>query len=538
MKLLKQVSKKHLWLAVFFSLLTGLDTLVIPVVVNGIIESVESAEINHLMFVTLYGIFGYALTQLGLFLWRKYMSLVQKEFSQEAKWQVFKYAINTHMPKEDVENIIYNDIPLLEKQSIEAWIQFVYCLWFSGISLIYVLSISWQVSLIFIAFSAIPILLPKAFEKVLKESSLKWSTANEALIKEMNEDLSAVSVMRHYKRIPYFLNRFFTILEKREEEQYQKTVLSYKVTFIINIFAVITGILPFGIGGYLAIKGYLSTGALVAVFLASDRVLSPLENAVRYWNDMQASRPLREKVEALIDASKNLETELETETQLITGQDMQLDFDQVVFGYHQPLFNLTGKLRAGDKVLIKGPSGAGKTTIFKTLFKEIVPLQGKLTINHQDIAKISSSELYQHIGYIPQEVIVFDDTILFNLTLGEKYSEDTLYKVIQESGLDHLISTKGLDYQVGPRGENLSGGERARLTVARALLRNYPVLLVDEFSSSLDKETAQKIREVLLKTDKIVLEIAHHYDDEDVQAYDYVWSLKKDNCAYPSIYFS
>lgn len=538
MQLLKQVSKKHLWLAVFFSLLTGLDTLVIPVVVNGIIESVESAEINHLMFVTLYGIFSFGFIQLSLFLWRKYLSLVQQEFSQAAKLKVFKYAIYTHMPKEDVENMIYNDIPLLEKQSIEAWIQFVYCLWFSGVSLIYILSISWQVSLMFITFSAIPILLPKVFERALKESSLKWSQANEAFIKEMNEDLSAVSVMRHYKRIPYFLNRFFTILERREEQQYQKTVLSYRVTFIINIFGVITGILPFGIGGFLAIKGYLSIGGLIAVFLASDRVLSPLENAVRYWNDMQASRPLREKVEALIDASKNLETESEIETQLITGQELQLDFDQVAFGYHKPLFSLTGQLRTGDKVLIKGPSGAGKTTIFKTLLKEITPLQGKLTINHQDIEQISSSELYQYIGYIPQEVIVFDDTVLFNLTLGEDYSEDALQKVIQESGLDYLVSTKGLDYQVGPCGENLSGGERARLTVARALLRNYPVLLVDEFSSSLDKETAQKIREVLLKTDKIVLEIAHHYDDEDVQSYDYVWSLKKDNCAYPSVYFS
>jgi ABC transporter ATPase and permease component len=172
MKILSILNKKNVILAILFSLLTGLDTLVVPVIVNGIIDSVQSKDISNLFYITLYGIVGYILLQLCLFLWKKYVAKVNCNFSQLAKYRIFTYAVHKNLPSEDTENIIYNDIPLLEKQYVEALLNFLYCIWFSMISLIYVLTISWQVSLIFILFSVIPLILPKFFEKQLKNSSV------------------------------------------------------------------------------------------------------------------------------------------------------------------------------------------------------------------------------------------------------------------------------------------------------------------------------------------------------------------------------
>lgn len=372
-------------------------------------------------------------------------------------------------------------------------------------------------------FSIIPLLLPKLFEEKLKDSNVKWSESNKVFLKEVNESLSGISVMRHYERIPYFIDRFFDKLSQRENSDYYKNSLSFKVTMIINIFAIISGILPFGLGGYLAIKGYLSVGALIAVFLASDRVLSPLENAIHHWNNLKSTKPLVEKFEMIllkVDDSKEL-----LENKAFTKERCEMTFENVHFGYKDSLFNLTTTLKVGQKVLITGASGAGKTTIFKTLFKEIEKLSGSLYINGEEIDTLEQAFLYHNIGYIPQDIILFDESLLFNITLGETFPLLQIQKVISQSGLTKLVEEKGFDYQVGYQGEHLSGGERARVVVARSLLRHYSVILVDEFSSALDHQTASKIRELLLSIDATVIEIAHHYSDGDRTRYDEIWEL-------------
>lgn len=523
MILFKFLKKKTILRSIVFSLFTGLDTLVIPVIVNSIIDSVQKSDIPHLFFSSLYGMIGFILLQFSLFFWKKNLAKLNQEFSTIAKLKTFQYAIDNNVPDDYIENIIYNDIPVIEKQYLEAYLQFIYCIWFSLVSFIYVLSLSWQVSILFVTFSVIPLLLPKLFEKKLKESNIKWSDSNKEFVKEVNESLAGISVMRHYERIPYLVSRFLGKLSIRENSDYEKNSLSFKVNLIINIFAIISGILPFGLGGYLAIKGHLSVGALIAVFLASDRVLSPLENAISHWNNVKSTSPLVEKLGDIFietDPSKYSKSK-----ESLSTESCEIVFENVHFGYIEPLFNLTTKLEVGKKVLITGASGSGKTTIFKTLFKEIEKLSGFLSINGKEIDRIEQGFLYHNIGYIPQNIIIFDDSLLFNITLGEEFSASQLQKVIAQSGLKKLVEEKGLDYRLGVQGENISGGERARIVVARSLLRDYSVILVDEFSSALDHQTASKIRDIFLSIDATIIEIAHHYSDQDKLKYDEIWEL-------------
>lgn len=525
MKLLTLLNKKTVILSIFFSLMTGLDTLVVPVIVNGIIDNVQSKNINGLLYITLYGILGYFVLQLFLYLWRLYLAKINFEFSKMSKLKVMKYAMQKDFTNEYIENIIYNDIPTIEKKQIEAFLNLIYCIWFSGISLIYVLTLSWQVSLIFIIFSVVPLLLPKVFEKKLMKSSVDWSNTNEQFIKEITELLSGIDVIRHYGRVSYFTNRYLSKLNLREEKTLLKDQLSYKVTFIINAFAIVSGILPFGLGGMLAIKGYLSIGGLVAVFLASDRVLSPLENAINHWNDINSSIPLMKKLNKILYTNYDYFYDEERDSKQTPKLEVNIDFKQATIGYSSPLLVLTDSVKTGDKILIVGPSGSGKTTIFKSIFKDIKILSGSIEMNGKPIEVIEKSCLFSHIGYIPQEIIIFDDSVLFNITMGEKYSDKDIDNAVSQSGLQDFIKSNGLMYQVGLNGEKLSGGEKARIVIARALLREYQILLVDEFSSSLDKNTASKIRDVLLNTNITLIEIAHHYSEEDKEKYDKVWSF-------------
>lgn len=521
MNLLKEINKKYIILSILFSFLTGLDTLVIPVIVNSIIDNVQSDNTRGIFYATIYGIVGFIFIQLNLFLWKTYIAKINREFGKIMKQKAMIYSLKQRLSQEETENLLYNDIPTIERQYIEPLLNFIYCIWFSLISLIYVLTLSWQVSLLFIVFSLGPLLLPKLFEKKLQDSNMNWSKANESFLKEVSEFLTGRTTIKHYSRSTYFLERFSEKLTKREHKEYDKGYLSYRVTFIINAFAIITGILPFGLGGYLAIEGYLSIGALIAVFLASDRVLSPLENAINHWNSMKATEPLVDKLKTIID-----QAEQGNENLVYTLREkIEVSFEDAEIGYSKPLLYLTKNLPYGKKVLITGPSGIGKSTLFKTIFKDVNLLSGKLTVNNKDIQSLENAYLRHHIGYIPQDIVLFDDSILFNICLGETFCQEQIDKVIDQVGLKKLIQKVGLGYIVGHKGEGLSGGERARVVVARALIRDYSILLVDEFSASLDQETSAKIRDVLLENQATIVEIAHHYSVEDKNRYDEVWDF-------------
>lgn len=283
MKLSQLIHKKYAAIAIFFSLLTGLDTMVIPTVVREVTDAVQTANQMKLLVVILYGVVGFSVLQLALYLWNDYTAKVIKHFNIELKKAIFEKGFLIEGEKNEVQTMIYNDVPMLAQNYVYAWIHMVYCIWFSFVSIIYVLSISWQVALIFIVFSGVPILLPKVFEKRLSQATMIWDEENQRFVKELDEDLHTSSVIRHYQRFTYFLKRYVTSLQAREKAEYNKSHLTYFVGLMISVIAGTTALIPFGLGGYLAIQGYLTLGGLLAVFMSSDRIFGPLENAVNYW---------------------------------------------------------------------------------------------------------------------------------------------------------------------------------------------------------------------------------------------------------------
>lgn len=167
-----------------------------------------------------------------------------------------------------------------------------------------------------------------------------------------------------------------------------------------------------------------------------------------------------------------------------------------------------------DKILIEGPSGSGKTTLLKTIMGEIRPLDGEVSYSLDD-----SESFSQLFALVEQTPFVFRKTLRFNLTLGHDVSDDQLIRILKSVGLHKYANDESLDMALEGESISLSGGEKKHLGVARALLYNKKILIVDEALSGLDNDSADLLNQVILDYPGIVLNIEHRVTDEIRQRY-------------------
>jgi ATP-binding cassette subfamily B protein len=194
-----------------------------------------------------------------------------------------------------------------------------------------------------------------------------------------------------------------------------------------------------------------------------------------------------------------------------------LAFENVVFGYDPDrtiLKGLSFEVPAGHQVALVGPSGAGKSTIARLVFRFYDPWSGRILIDGQDIREVTQESLRRVLGIVPQDSVLFNDTIGYNIAYGRDGADAvTIEQAARDAALMDLIERlpQGFDTEVGERGLKLSGGEKQRVAIARTLVKNPPILLLDEATSALDSRTEQDILATLhrVSTGRTSLSIAH-----------------------------
>ena len=215
-------------------------------------------------------------------------------------------------------------------------------------------------------------------------------------------------------------------------------------------------------------------------------------------------------------------TDAEDAVALVTGDDnhgASIEFSNVSFHYptQDPgsgLKDISFKIEAGTATGIVGHTGSGKTTIGRLLFRFYDPLEGRISIAGQDIAHVTQLSLRQAIGVVPQDCVLFNESLLFNLRYG---NQDATFEEVEEvcrsaNVLDFIRSLpEGFYTRVGERGLKLSGGEKQRVAIARCLLKNPPIVILDEATSALDNVTEVAVQEALntLSKNRTTVTIAH-----------------------------
>ena len=308
-----------------------------------------------------------------------------------------------------------------------------------------------------------------------------------------------------------FLNKAEDLKNKTLTAMYRWAYYSSTTRFISSLSLVAV----LGIGGYQYVQGSLTIGELAMFLLYSGRILEPISRLNGLNNLLSAAKPSGDRVFEILDHEIKIENPPKAVP--FPSSPISVRFKDVSFAYEtRPaiISNFNLELPEGKVTALVGRTGAGKSTVANLLLRYYDVGEGAVLINRLDVRKIDLTSLRNSIGLVAQEPFLFDGTIRDNLLLAkESASEEDLWQVLRGAHVHGFVTSlpDRLDTMIGERGIRLSLGEKQRIAIARALLKNPPLVILDEATSSVDSATESKIQEALenLTSNRTVLIIAH-----------------------------
>lgn len=269
------------------------------------------------------------------------------------------------------------------------------------------------------------------------------------------------------------------------------------------------------VGGYLTKQGDITTGQLVTFLLISTRMTMPMFIFGMLINQLQKGEASARRVFALVDLVPTIADK--EDAKVLDGPINSVEFENVTFTYPgtstKVLANISFKVSAGEFLGVMGHTGAGKTTILKLLMRYYEPQEGRVLVNGIDVQDLTLDSVRAAMGFVSQEPFLFFGSIKQNVAYNREADEDEIMKALEMAGAAEFVKEfeEGLETMVGDRGTMLSGGQRARVSLARALLKNPSLLVLDEASSALDAETEKRIQENLIASggERTTIAVAH-----------------------------
>ena len=332
---------------------------------------------------------------------------------------------------------------------------------------------------------------------------------------------STVKVFKSENKIKELFIKNNDILENKKASKTKTLVLMEMVQTVLSL---VSQFGVFFIGAYISITtGDIAPSVILLFVQLMNYIISPLMQIPSSLSKRLACKPLFIKISEIIqiESDNNLGVEIE-EINEITVSNLKFMYDDKVI-----LKEINHKFEKNKSYAIVGTSGSGKTTLINLLLGKYNNYSGDIYYNNTDLKNISLDSLFEIASFVEQNVFVFDDSIINNITMYSNIDEELLKEAINKSGLAKLIDEKGPDYRCGENGCNLSGGEKQRISIARALVKKSQLLLLDEATSALDNETSSSITNNLLRinnTTKIM--ITHRLDEEILNQFDEIVVMK------------
>ncbi|MBE0068673.1 ABC transporter ATP-binding protein [Thermoanaerobacterium thermosaccharolyticum] len=381
----------------------------------------------------------------------------------------------------------------------------------------FILLLTIDVRLTLVVFTIIPFMFlymyvyNNKFEIIWKNVRETQAQMNATL----EESITGIRVVKSFVRERFeklkFDNKSSMYKSARSKAVKHIGIFDSSVNFLSNISVVIT----LAAGGYFISKGLINTGDLVAYIIYISQFLQPLTVLLRFVEQYQQGMAGFRRFVELMDT----EPEIADKKGAIELKDVKgdIEFDNVTFSYDNKREVLSGinlKIKHGETVAIVGPSGAGKTTLLSLIPRFYEIDAGSIKIDGIDIRDVKLSSLRENIGIVQQDVFLFSGTIKENIAYGNLNAsdEDIINAAKAANAHDFIMELKdGYDTYIGERGVKLSGGQKQRISIARMFLKNPPILILDEATSSLDNKSESIIQQSIenLSKNRTTLIIAH-----------------------------
>ncbi|UTC76271.1 ABC transporter ATP-binding protein [Treponema sp. OMZ 792] len=441
---------------------------------------------------------------------------------------IFKKKINEFQAENTAKYFsnLTNDMERIENEYIMSLYEILYMIFQALISVGVLLYVNYviliagiAVGLIFAVMAALMGIPMQKHEKQLSDILGKYT-------EYVKEILSAFQIIKTNNLQKKASDDFYHKSKNVEDKEFFVGKLSsYILLILISILLLLVlGIILGGI--YLVYLKIITVGTLLFALSPMTRIVNSFGNV---GGQIQAIVGLKKVFETIDDNLKNSDTYEETIE--LSSFDSSIEFKNVSFNYgeNEVLKDVGLKFEKGKKYLIVGPSGGGKTTVLKLLRKYFNPTGGEILVDGKNLKDITPLSYFKNIANIEQQVFLFEDSLYNNITLYKNYSQDEIKKVVKNAGLSSFVEnlSGGLDYKITDNGKNISGGEKARIAIARGLITRAKLIFLDEAFASLDMETAIRIEETLLALkDVTVINVSHVVFDKTRAQYDNIITVK------------
>ncbi len=511
-------------IALSFLIGAKLAIVAIPIVLKHIVDSLNQPK--DLLVVPMALLFGYGLLRLASTVFADMRDIVFAKVTQRAVrrvgLEVFKHlhtlSLRFHLGRQtggvtrDIERgangissliqmTLFSVLPTLIEITLVAGILFSQFDWqFAAITLVIVV--------IYIALTI---------------SITEWRTKLRRQMNEMDSQANtrAIDSLLNYETVKYFGN------EAYEASRYDASLQKWEVAAVKNQTSVgvlnAAQALVIAIGMTLmlilasrgVVSGKLTVGDLVMINAFLIQMFIPLNFLGVMYRQIKQSLTDIERLFALLNVHREISDAPKAKALIVAGGAVQ--FEQVYFGYEtnrQILHGISFQIPAGHNVAVVGTSGAGKSTLARLLYRFFDVTSGHIAIDGQDIREVTQASLRAAIGIVPQDTVLFNNSIYFNIAYGRpEASRDEVIEAARAAHILHFIESlpEGWETTVGERGLKLSGGEKQRVAIARTVLKNPRLLILDEATSALDTQTEKIIQAELkeIAKDRSTLTIAH-----------------------------
>lgn len=475
-------------LEVVFSLLLSLALKwVLDIATSGTIKNINYATVLLIVFLLAYIIyivikmfFNPLLIKKSIVNYKKtaFVNILKKDATSSNNYEISNYVSS-----------LSNDINYIETKYMQNILSIV------GQSTLLIGSIaimfyySFILTIIAVVFSILPFVISLLIENKLAKKNEAVSVENEKFmhfIKDVFSGFSAIKSFKAEQRVNTMFEQKNDKLENTKEKRNQTSII---ISGMSQATQILVQLGVFIAGAYLAVTGNGITPAIIILFVQlMNYVVSPIAQLPIAISECRSCLPLIDK---FVEYTK---TEPKTEKNKVDFQDV-IELNDITIKYDDKIVlnKVNYKFNMNKSYAIVGASGSGKTTLLNLIMGKNLNYDGRVLYDSQELKDLDLDYLCDNMTMIEQNVFVFDDTISNNITMYEDTDPDLLKQVIEKSGLKKIITDKGLEFRCGENGKNLSGGEKQRIAIARGLLKQSKVLLLDEVTSALDNQTSDQI---------------------------------------------
>lgn len=544
MKNFKKYDRFNYYLALIFSgLVYPLINLLLALVLKRLIDAGVARDIKALKYAIVACLLVCILLAAAVFISELTKNKFVNNFSKKYRKHIFDEIITSDLNEFNNNSIgdflstMTNTIATIEDKYIKAYFNVISNFALLLFSVVGMFIINWKLSIAVLIISLLPLVLMSLLGGKMQTKQRAVLQQQDDYVSQVKDAFSGFLVIKSFNIEKQISKEFQINNNKRADGELALAEFNNISISISNFSGYLVFLVAYGLGMFLVINGSTSIGGVTVIVQLVNFVVMPMSKLGLEINNKKAGgsavKTLNQLLAKIHIPIKNNYPYLE-----LNSFATDIKFAKVNFSYPQPgekgkrvLSNINLQIEKGKKYALVGMSGSGKSTLLKLLMKYYkLEQNGSISIDNVNINKINLASLYKLINIVQQDVYLFDDTLAYNIKLGESFTDKELNDAINKSGLRKLVDSApdGIEMNVGEEGKELSGGQKQRVSIARALIRKTPILLMDEATSALDQKNTTEIENAILEVaDLTAIVVTHKLNPNLLKRYDAIIFMKE-----------